>query len=511
MEEEVDNKPLINEEENNPVSTDTEENKQGNTDKDNESQSTMVEISDGARKTIYICLVLINTFSSCDGGIIPQQNTNIKNDFHDDENSLVGFFGSVDFFGRVIGALVFAFILGKMNRKMILFVTLILKAFTLFIALPFEGSLINIIFRGISGISQVFYTSYLPVWCDQYGKKKHRTIMVMIVQLGHPIGIIIGYGMGMVCDLILPDDFSYKGWRISFGLEGVILIIIAIIILGFKKKYFSEKFILIDDNLGKEEIREVQDSQNYSSLSNIKKIISNKLFLFTTLSNSVAFFGMGIVQFWGDKYMEIVLNMESTFRFIVFAVLCLLGPILGMVFGGVVCSKLGGYNKRKAMTLIIIMLLVAAIISSLITLGKNMIVFIIFTWSYLFFLCGASPPESGIIIASLENKLRGDGFALCNSILNLLGSFPPSYVFGALLDLYGNKMSKEDVAENNHYVYTMITCMAYNFVGVIFIIIAGVFRFKIKGDLSATPDEEINEVDALGIDRETVSDQEKKE
>ena len=132
-----------------------------------DSESNRIEINDKARRTIYICLVLINTFSACDGGIIPQQTSNIQKDFGNaDDNALVGFFGSVDYIGRVIGALIFSFILGKMNRKMVLFSTLILKAITLFIAIPFKGSTINIIFRGISGISQVFYTSYLPVWCD---------------------------------------------------------------------------------------------------------------------------------------------------------------------------------------------------------------------------------------------------------------------------------------------------------------------------------------------------------
>lgn len=95
---------------------------------------------------------------------------------------------------------------------------------------------------------------------------------------------------------------------------------------------------------------------------------------------------MGVVQYWGDKYMELVLEMGTTLRFIIFAALCLLGPILGMVFGGVVCSKLGGYNKRRAMTFIILLLIVSSILSSLITLGNNMIVFIIFSWCYLFYL-----------------------------------------------------------------------------------------------------------------------------
>ena len=509
--EEENDQPLINEEENNQIISDENEYKDKEENNENDKDFEIVEINDNARRTIYICLVILNTFSGCDGGIIPQQTANIKKDFgNEDDDALFGFFGSVDYIGRVIGALIFSFILGKMNRKMILFLTLILKAITLFIAIPFKGSTINIIFRGISGISQVFYTSYLPVWCDQYGKKKHRTIMVMIVQLGLPIGIILGYGMGMICDLILPEDSDYKAWRISFGIEGVILIICAFIILGFKKKYFSEKFTLIDDNIGKEQKTNDQEGEKLINFNNVKKILSNKLFVFTTLSNSVSFFGMGIVQYLGEIYMELVLKMDATLRFIIFSLLCLLGPIVGMIFGGLVCSKLGGYNKRRAMIFIIILLMAAAILSSLITLGDNTIVFIIFSWSYLFFLCAAVPPESGIIIASLENNLRGDGFALSNSLLNLLGSFPPSYIFGALSDFFKNKISEEEANNYSHYVYSWMLCMAYNYVGVILIIIAGIFRFRIKGDLSSNPNEELNEAENIGIDSETVSSEQYK-
>ena len=468
----------------------------------NLGNSVIIGINDKARNTIYAVLVLISAFSSCDGGIIPQQNSKIKEDFKDNDNALVGFFGSVDYIGRVIGAIVFSFILGKVNRKFVLFITLILKAITLLISLIFKGAIINIIFRGISGISQVFYTSYLPVWCDQYGKKKNRTLMVMLIQLGNPLGIILGYGIGMACEKMLPG--AYHGWRLGFGIEGVILIICAIIIIFFKKQYFSEKFILIDDNIGKEEKKEEEDTTNKpKSKSNIPKILCNKLFLFTTLSNSVSFFGMGIVQYWGDKYMELVLKIETTLRFILFGGLCLLGPILGIAFGGILTSKLGGYNKRKAMILTVILLIIAAVISCLITIGNNTVVFIVFGWCYLFFLCAAIPPESGIIIASLENNLRGDGFALSNSILNLIGSFPSSYAFGALLDVFKNKMSKEDVDNYKHYVYTMLTCMGLNFAGVIFIIIACIYRFKIKGDLSTNPEEEITDTENIGVETES--------
>ena len=44
--------------------------------------------------------------------------------------------------------------------------------------------------------------------------------------------------------------------------------------------------------------------------------------------------------------------------------------------------------------------------------------------------------------------------------------------------------------------------MAYNYIGVIFIIIAGIFRFKIKGDLSTNLDEEINDAKNIGIEND---------
>ena len=59
---------------------------------------------------------------------MPQQLDNIKIDFGQDKESVAGFCSSVDYIGRVTGALIFASIMGKMNRKMLLLATLIFKA-----------------------------------------------------------------------------------------------------------------------------------------------------------------------------------------------------------------------------------------------------------------------------------------------------------------------------------------------------------------------------------------------
>ena len=341
--------------------------------------------------------------------------------------------------------------MGIINRKMLLVFTLLFKALTLLTALLTPDKAVNIIARGLSGISQVFFTTYLPVWCDQYGKEKKRTLMVTIVQLGGGLGIIIGYGLGLLCEEVISTE-DYSGWRTAFGIEGIILIICGIIIFSFKNKYFSNNFVLIKDNEGKEEIP--LKEKNTSILSNFGKILCNKLFLFTTLSNSVTFFGIGIVQYWGDQYMEKVLDMEKNQRFIAFVCLCLLGPILGTLFGGIVCSNLGGYGRRKTMIFIIILELIATIFSEITEFFTVPMAFISLSWFFLFFICGTISPESGIIISSLESSLRGDGFSLCNCILNLIGNFPASYVFSLLLDFFEDK-----VGEYKNYKYAWGFCI----------------------------------------------------
>ena len=218
----------------------------------NDIQQEIIHIDNGARITIYICLVFVSGFSACDGGILPQQVDNIQQDFGSNSASTVGLFGSIDYIGRVVGALFFAAIMGKMNRKMLLVGTLIFKALTLLIALVTPNKTVNIICRCLSGISQVFYTTYLPVWCDQYGKKDKRTMMVTIVQLANGLGVVIGYGIGLLCDMIFYSK-QFLGWRAAFSIEGIILLVISIIIFFFEDKYFSNRFVLIKDNEGKEE------------------------------------------------------------------------------------------------------------------------------------------------------------------------------------------------------------------------------------------------------------------
>jgi MFS family permease len=256
----------------------------------------------------------------------------------------------------------------------------------------------------------------------------------------------------------------------------------AIIILFFDKAYFSEKFVLVEDSKGKE----IPSDKTVQIFQNLGKIICNKIFLFSSLCSSVAFFAIGVVQFYGDKYMEKVLKIDANVRFILFALLCLLGPTSGMVFGGLICTKFGGYVKRKSMTFVIISMGAAAGISMAIACHEIPALFVITGWTFLFGIGAVIPPISGIIISCLDLNLRGDGFSICNLLNNLIGSFPSSYVYSLLVDGF------EKEQEEERYRYAWMITMGYNFIGLLYVLIAGIFRYRIKGDLSEDVEEKKN-------------------
>ena len=85
-----------------------------------------------------------------------------------------------------------------MNRKYLLVPALLLKGIISLVPLITVNYYILVVLRCISGIAEVFYSIYIPVWCDQYGAKNRKTIMITIVQLGSTVGIIIGYGITIV-------------------------------------------------------------------------------------------------------------------------------------------------------------------------------------------------------------------------------------------------------------------------------------------------------------------------
>ena len=461
------------------------------------------------RQLIFILMCLGYCFSSCDGGIIPQQNTNIQYDFQDKGETKVGLFSSFDYVGRIVGAVVMTVLIDRLNRQIFLSMSFIVKAVTLFMPTFTETYNWNLAARFISGIPQTLLTSYGTIWTEQFGRKKGRSLMLALFQLFALGGIIVGYGIGIICNAILPvpeevknyakneDDSNHNnfflGWRLGFAIEGTILATLGIILLFCPQIFFSKTFYLNedndengDDNIGREktteEINKEKTGLKQSTIDffkQIPKILCTKIFIFMSIGNTVAFFGMRVIQFYADKYMEFVLGVEQNLKFIYFGVLSVSGPILGVLIIGIIMQKIGGYGSRKGMVLIIMLNVIASLISITITISLNTFISLASCWIYLFCLAAITPLQGGLIIASLPQELKGNGYSINMFFLNAIGSFPSSYVFGLVCDFISDNYDSSDMK----YRTTMRIVMYYNFVGLLLISIAAFFRFKIKGDL----------------------------
>ena len=468
------------------------------------------------RQMIFILMGIEYCISCCDGGIIPQQNKNIQYDFHDPGETSVGLFSSIDYVGRIIGAVVMSVLIDKLDRRIFFGGCCIFKALTLFVATCTGNYYWNVVARLISGIPQTLLTSYGTIWTDQFGRKKRKSLMLALFQLFALGGILVGYGIGIICNAIVPvpDEVKnytgeidgvphenfYLGWRIAFSFEGVILAILGLIFFFCPKIFFSSTFYLNedndkngDDNIGKEkskaqikkEKEEMKGQSKYAKvilfLKQLPKILSTKIFIFMSIGNTVAFFGMRVIQFYADKYMELVLAVEQNVKFIYYTVLCLTGPILGVLIIGIVMQKIGGYGSRNGMILILILNAIAAVVSIIFTITLNTFLSLASAWIYLFCLAAVTPLQGGVIIASLPKELKGNGYSVNMLFLNAIGSFPSSYVFGLICDFIKDNYD----SSNMRYRTTMRIVMFYNFVGLVLIILAGIFRFRIKGDLGA--------------------------
>ena len=482
-----------------------------------------IELNIKLRKLVFILMAIEYCISSSDGGIVPQQNKNIKYNFGDPGETRVGLFASIDYVGRIIGAIVMSLLIDRLNRQVFFSACCIFKALTLFVSTFTENYYFNLIARLMSGIPQTLLTSYGTIWTDQFGRKKRRTLMLALLQLFSLFGILVGYGLGLICDAIIPipdkaknygepDDpykndheYFYLGWRLAFSVEGVILAILGLIIFFCPKIFFSSTFYLNDDNdkegddnIGREKsIKEIKEEREKRGISGFKlfikqfpQILCTKLFILMSLGNTVAFFGMRVIQFYADIYMEVVLDVDKDIKFIYFIVLCITGPILGILIIGFIMQKIGGYGSRNGMIFIIILNVVASGVSMLFSATLNTFISLGSAWIYLFCLAAVTPLQGGVIIASLPKELKGNGYSINMFLLNGIGSFPSSYVFSLICDYIGENYDET----NMRYRTTMRVVMFYNFVGLLLVILAGIVRFRIKGDLGVEkPGEEKKE------------------
>lgn len=125
---------------------------------------------------------------------------------------------------------------------------------------------------------------------------------------------------------------------------------------------------------------------------NLKKLGPNKVYIFSLTTVCVFNFISFAIQYWVSDHLKAVMHFDEDSITISFIITCVTAPVLGVILGGYIVDKLGGYTRRKAIMFCLISALFAACDSILIVFQETLIGFSIVLWLFLFF-GGATIPN----------------------------------------------------------------------------------------------------------------------
>ena len=81
----------------------------------------------------------------------------------------------------------------------------------------------------------------------------------------------------------------------------------------------------------------------------LKSVIFNKNYLLVVTSVSFLYYIITGLQYWMSDYMLVVMKQKEAVVFVSFGAISITGPVLGVVVGGNITTKLGGYSTRKSL------------------------------------------------------------------------------------------------------------------------------------------------------------------
>jgi len=439
------------------------------------------------RKFIYILICLINIFINLDRGAIPAGTTEIKNK-NKISNAELGMIGSLLYLGLILGSISGGYFFSKYASKWLVISSLFILSFFLYSFTLLESSKGMYLCRIICGFCEVFCFIYFPIWVDQYGVKGSKVIWITFLQLGVPVGTILGYLIEalsikyynsweggfffqilFICVLsgilfLTPDKFFERNYKHSESTQEEIENEFKIFKKSLSKKleknksrYLLQNMNLINDlynnKYGRPSLYSIfsmidteEDINTHKYFEVLSKLIKNKNYILTMFGISCSLFVITGMQFWISDYMQEVIHLESSKTYIIYAIVSISAPTLGVLTGGFLIQYLGGYTEEKALNACCKLTFIGFICSIFLPLFNTPIIFVIFMWLMLFFESSITPGLTGLMISTIPDNYKEIGNSLTQLFYNLIGFLPSPYIYGLVTSFTGGEDSKWGLA-----------------------------------------------------------------
>ena len=403
------------------------------------NSQNQISLSPKGRDIVFYFFLVSNILISMDHGSIPASVNELRLLTTYDQS--IGLFGSLVYFGNIIGSMVFFSIMDKYSRKTLLIISLLGNSICLFTFVIFSNMIFLFSNRVLVGTLQAYITIYMPIWCNQYGLKTKRNYMIACVQLVSPIGIFLGYFIASVG----ISSKIYGGWKFAFVVQAILIFILTICFLFCPKNFFAKNYISIGETKEEEKIMKMKittsrdEKNNLNYFVKLKVLMNYKVYIFSVISLSTLIYIITGVQYWVSDYLESILGVQSPKdRLFLFTLACFTAPVMGVLLGPLIQDKFCQTNMQKSLIFCSILGFLASVFSIPAPITLNLFYFIVLMWFILFFGGGIVPTLTSIIINSVPKNLVTSANSLTNFMTNALGYLPSPYIYGILSDIYGD-------------------------------------------------------------------------
>lgn len=180
------------------------------------------------------------------------------------------------------------------------------------------------------------------------------------------------------------------------------------------------------------------------------------------LSVTLLYFVVTGIQFWFSDFLITVMNMEKEVVFTIFGFVSISGPVFGVIFGGFISSKLGGYNNPRSLYWTAAVSVFSIFMSVPIPyMGYDKVgLQIVLLWFMLFSGGMMLPGIMGMMLNTVDENLKTTANSIANTSFNLFGFLPSPYVYGLISDvgdvIGGNKRAAMKVNMYMPMVFSML-------------------------------------------------------
>ena len=423
----------------------------------------------------YLVMVSIEMAINVSSGVLSAASKTIKNQYTMLDVEF-GYFGLAQGIGRTFGSIFYTTMVNQISAKWLGGAFSIVKGFVLASFELTQSKWVLIFLRGVIGFVHMPPSTYIPIWIDQYGLRKYKTVQMAFLQALVPVGKVLGF--------VLVNLSGEERWKLAYDIEGAYLVFCGLFICLSPIEYFNRKVVLMTDEernefKTEEENKSVSifiqreskkgESKSQQLWNDLRAVVCSLEFEICNCAKALQNGSQSCIHFWCGDFMINRLGIDGAKKTFIYTAMNISGPAIGFIISPIVNRYFGSYETRHAPFVINVLHLITISFGLAATLINNIPTFIICMTLFFGLLSLCLAMTNGCLMLSVNRELKG----MCYSV----GNITCMSITGALCPVIYGKVN--DIFNPRGIRYAgMLSIMLINGSASIFLFILGNMRYK---------------------------------